>query len=166
VNALAKLTYRIDIHPDYIQYEVEKLWELERKLAYLEEEVVHPHLVDTAHEIADAYKSYVRKVTGALHSEVRVEDSKPVRVVSAAPHAIYVELGTEPHVIEPKNAKALRFEIDGKVVFARRVFHPGTEAQYAMRAAYQDNMPKAIVELDEKVEAYLREVEERIGMFI
>lgn len=36
--------------------------------------------------------------------------------------------GTRPHAINPVRAKALRFEIGGKVIFARYVFHPGTRA--------------------------------------
>lgn len=38
----------------------------------------------------------------------------------------FLEYGTQPHVIEPVRAKALRFEIDGEVIFAKLVHHPGT----------------------------------------
>jgi hypothetical protein len=34
--------------------------------------------------------------------------------------------GTMPHEVVPRNAKALRFETDGKVVFAAHAHHPGT----------------------------------------
>ena len=37
--------------------------------------------------------------------------------------------GTKPHIIRPKNAKALAFKIGGRVVFAKVVHHPGTKAQ-------------------------------------
>lgn len=37
--------------------------------------------------------------------------------------------GTRPHLIRPKNAKALRFRVDGKVVYAKVVRHPGTRAR-------------------------------------
>lgn len=46
----------------------------------------------------------------------------------SAPHAEYVSKGTRPHRIEPRQAKVLRFEVDGQIVFARFVEHPGTEA--------------------------------------
>ena len=36
--------------------------------------------------------------------------------------------GTAPHIIEPKRAKVLRFEVGGQEVFASRVFHPGIRA--------------------------------------
>jgi len=41
--------------------------------------------------------------------------------------ARFLEYGTQPHIIEPRTRKALRFEVDGTMIFARRVLHPGTE---------------------------------------
>lgn len=41
-------------------------------------------------------------------------------------YAGYVHDGTPPHVIVPVRAKVLRFTTQGRVVFARRVNHPGT----------------------------------------
>lgn len=41
--------------------------------------------------------------------------------------AVWLDEGTKPHVIEAKNAKALRFEIGGQVLFRKRVNHPGTK---------------------------------------
>ena len=75
-------------------------------------------------------------------------------------YGLHVEFGTKPHLIEPVNAKALmfpraggtlgvssggkgftKFEFGGKkvqrnVVFAKRVFHPGTNAQPFFRPAF------------------------------
>lgn len=34
--------------------------------------------------------------------------------------------GTPPHIIRPRQARALRFVAGGRVVFARQVRHPGT----------------------------------------
>lgn len=50
-------------------------------------------------------------------------------VSADAPYAAPVHEGARPHVIRPRNARALRFEINGRVVFARRVNHPGQRAQ-------------------------------------
>lgn len=41
---------------------------------------------------------------------------------------VFLEEGTDPHIITAKNAKALRFEIGGKVIFRKSVHHPGTKA--------------------------------------
>lgn len=38
-----------------------------------------------------------------------------------------VQFGSRPHIIRPKNAKVLRFETKGNIVFAKFVNHPGTE---------------------------------------
>ena len=51
----------------------------------------------------------------------RVDSGVTVRVPYAAP----VHEGARPHVIRPRFARALRFEINGQTVFARKVNHPG-----------------------------------------
>ncbi|MDK1473610.1 hypothetical protein QNO07_09280 [Streptomyces sp. 549] len=48
-------------------------------------------------------------------------------VTSTHPASIYVIKGTRPHVIRPRRAKALRFRVGGRTVFARVVNHPGTK---------------------------------------
>jgi hypothetical protein len=45
---------------------------------------------------------------------------------SVSNHAVFVNDGTRPHVIAPRYAKALRFEVWGEEVFAANVHHPGT----------------------------------------
>ena len=52
----------------------------------------------------------------------RAVEHDPLR----APHAVYVHYGTKPHDIRPKRVGGkLRFIIGGRVVFAKRVRHPG-----------------------------------------
>lgn len=50
-----------------------------------------------------------------------------VRVIASAPHSRILEKGSKPHVIVPRRASVLRFEVGGRVVFATRVNHPGTQ---------------------------------------
>jgi bacteriophage HK97-gp10 putative tail-component len=50
-------------------------------------------------------------------------------VFSDVEYASMVNDGTRPHVIRPKNASVLRFEVGGRVVYARVVHHPGTRAR-------------------------------------
>lgn len=54
---------------------------------------------------------------------------------STAPHSIWVENNTRPHVIFPRNKKVLRFLVAGRPVFAKYVFHPGTRGEPAFRDA-------------------------------
>ncbi|MCS7135473.1 MAG: hypothetical protein RMJ14_01795 [Nitrososphaerota archaeon] len=70
--------------------------------------------------------------TGKLRGSVRSEATSAYewRVVVGdvnARYAPFVFYGTRPHVIKPTNAKALKFEINGLTIFARKVLHPGTE---------------------------------------
>jgi hypothetical protein len=58
---------------------------------------------------------------------------------SRHPASLYVLGGTRPHVIRPVRARALRFTVGGRTVYAKVVFHPGTKANNflaeALRAA-------------------------------
>lgn len=56
-------------------------------------------------------------------------------VFVAAHYAAPVHEGARPHVIRPRNARSLRFEVDGRVVFARRVNHPGNAPNPFVRNA-------------------------------
>lgn len=52
-----------------------------------------------------------------------------------------IEYGTRPHTIEPARKNYLKFEIDGKTIFASHVFHPGTTANPHFQMALQRNEP-------------------------
>jgi hypothetical protein len=49
-------------------------------------------------------------------------------VVSEHPATQHVIYGTRPHIIRPRRARVLRFEVGGRVVYAAYVKHPGTRA--------------------------------------
>jgi hypothetical protein len=66
-------------------------------------------------------------------------ESNAVKIGSPVDYAPHVELGTKPHVIEPKNAKALAFKIGGELIFAKKVNHPGTEPHPFLRPAVLNN---------------------------
>lgn len=71
------------------------------------------------------------KKSGDLWRSLRVTAATPttVSVGSHLPYAAIHQLGgkTKPHVIRPKNKKALSFSIGGKKVFAASVKHPGSK---------------------------------------
>lgn len=49
----------------------------------------------------------------------------------------YLEFGTSPHIIRPRVARAMYFEIDGVGIFSKLVHHPGNRAvHFIMRAVY------------------------------
>lgn len=86
--------------------------------------------------------------TGNLRNSITVETLGPyaAAVGPTANYGRYVEEGTAPHVIVPKNAKALYFN----GIFTSRVSHPGTRAQPYMAPAAERHAPaltKAIAEV-------------------
>ncbi|MFF1834244.1 hypothetical protein ACFVXE_08565 [Streptomyces sp. NPDC058231] len=46
--------------------------------------------------------------------------------------------GTRPHIIRPRRAKALRFEVGGRVVYAAYVRHPGTKPNNFLKRALRE----------------------------
>lgn len=82
-------------------------------------------------------KYFAPKKTGFLAENIHVEFDTPLqaRLVDGTNYGVYVELGTMPHEIKPFTKKVLKFQKDGKDVFARKVFHPGGPAyHFFMRA--------------------------------
>lgn len=73
--------------------------------------------------------------TGRLRASIQGEFSRSFTlrprftVGSNVSYAAYVNDGTRPHIIRPRNAQALRFMVGGRVVYARVVHHPGTRAR-------------------------------------
>jgi hypothetical protein len=70
--------------------------------------------------------------TGQLAQSIgwRPAGNGSAEVYANAEYAGYVEKGTEPHVIRPKDRQALRFPVGGGVGFgfARVINHPGSKA--------------------------------------
>lgn len=92
--------------------------------------------------ILDDARNFVPKRTGRLLESLRAEvQGKVLRVGSLdVNYATDVELGTSPHVILPRNKKALYWpDADHPVA---RVNHPGTRAQpYLRPALFQRRTP-------------------------
>ena len=61
-------------------------------------------------------------------TKVRRRGKRIIRftVSNSHPNAIRMEKGTRPHVIRAKPGKSLRFEMNGKIRFFKKVNHPGT----------------------------------------
>jgi hypothetical protein len=80
-------------------------------------------------------KDFVPKKTSRLHDSLRAEcHDKVLRVGSLdCNYAADVELGTPPHVILPRNKKALHWP--GADHPVARVNHPGTEPSPYLRPA-------------------------------
>jgi hypothetical protein len=77
--------------------------------------------------VLQATKRQTPVKTGALKASLRWVTTGDTDVLWGIYYGQYVITGTRPHVIEPVNAKALRFMIGGQVIFAKSVNHPGTK---------------------------------------
>lgn len=66
--------------------------------------------------------------TGALRASITAAAQGPLawKIASPLPYAAAVEGGSRPHVIRPRRAKLLAFQVGGTRVFARQVRHPGS----------------------------------------
>lgn len=73
-------------------------------------------------------------------------------------YGVYVDQGTRPHVILPKNKKMLAFQKNGQWVFAKRVNHPGTKAQPFFSNAVDDAGPYAQKEMAHAMENVLNKI--------
>ena len=93
--------------------------------------------------IAEKARENAPRKTGRLRESIGIRRTKHGYEVvmggSKAPYAVFLEYGTRPHVIRPKRARALRFEVDGKIVYARYAMHPGTHPRRIMAKAISDS---------------------------
>lgn len=69
----------------------------------------------------------------------------------------YLEFGTKPHVIAPDRGGVLVFEIEGKTIFARYVFHPGTKPLGFVRVT-QDDLDKSISEIVDRLHSRISSI--------
>ena len=107
-----------------------------------------PVVLDRVGKVALGHmKANVAVQTGALRSSLYavLSSRSTLTLGSTAPHAVFVEKATKPHLILPRRpGGVLRFSVGiapvvglGSVVFTKRVHHPGTKAQPFMRPAAQ-----------------------------
>jgi hypothetical protein len=101
---------------------------------------VRGHMRDLVEEQAQRTKDYIREeapVGQGAEGHTHMRDTIYVRAAPGSGRtsfivgtsslvAVFVVKGTRPHIIVPRRATALRFSINGQVVFSKFVTHPGT----------------------------------------
>lgn len=96
---------------------------------------------DAAEYILAEMMSRVPVDTGNLRASLGIRQVGSAVIIGPdlkkAPYASFVEFDTKPHVIRAKNARALRFQVGGRTVYARQVNHPGTKGQRFVRDSFQ-----------------------------
>lgn len=86
-------------------------------------------------EMVSAAKRKVGKDTGRLRQSISSNYKKrgPVGVLTITANAPYAKdhhEGTRRHVIMPKRAQMLRFSKGNRIVYSRKVEHPGTKPNH------------------------------------
>jgi hypothetical protein len=100
---------------------------------------------ETAFEVQNLAQRYAPVDEGELEGSISAEGTAhPLtwEINVYAGHGAHVEYGTGPHIIRPRKGKYLRFVVNGKVVFAKIVRHPGTAAQPYLRPAVSQSRPR------------------------
>lgn len=86
---------------------------------------------ETAARGTTLFKDKTGETRGSIHGEVLGTKG----FVEARGAARWLEDGTTPHLIEARNAGALRFVVNGVTLYRRSVHHPGTRPRPFMQAA-------------------------------
>ncbi len=133
-----------------------------RNLKSIERRILDVARIGVATAVRVAYRNVRESTlfkdrTGQLRGTVDIIDTGAYskRLIAPASYALYVNGGTKPHVILPKNFPFLRFVIAGRVIFARKVNHPGTSPRpfmehaadaggQAMKIAFEDGVEQAV----------------------
>ena len=95
--------------------------------------------------------------TGRLKNSIKVIPYGKGLLIWMVDYGKFVEFGTPPHIIKPKNKESLKFEVGkierlsgnkkGKtIVFAKEVKHPGTRPNPFIRNTIQNKLKEIILE--------------------
>ena len=92
--------------------------------------MVGRHMHEIGLKIITGAKAMVGVRTRALRNSIRMRHARDARgqyvtVGSDLNYALVHHEGSRPHVITPRNGRVLRFRAGGRVVYARKVNHPG-----------------------------------------
>jgi HK97 gp10 family phage protein len=122
--------------------DVSRLAEALRRTAEQSDTTTQQVLVSASNQILAEMEARVPVDTGNLRRSLQIKVGTDKVVIGPnteqAPYAIYVERGTQPHVITPKKpGGVLRFKVGGTWVYARKVHHPGTQAQPFIEPAFE-----------------------------
>jgi hypothetical protein len=106
------------------------------------------------------YRDRTRNLTSSIH-EGKLTGSwasgtLTVSVIADAQYAAAIEYGSRPHEIVPRRRKYLRFAVGGRVVFAKKVHHPGTRAYEFLAKALEAQMPEITENIANAMERSLR----------
>jgi hypothetical protein len=97
-------------------------------------------------------KRLFRSRTGNLLQSIIAVPESDTRVVifgagtedSFLEYGKYLEFGTKPHVIKPRERKALKIPTSNGFIFRKKVHHPGIRARHYFFGNYEEKMKTAV----------------------
>lgn len=96
-----------------------------------------------AEDTRDEARRRIRKRTGKTAASIRVRNaSQRKATVVGSFVANFIDAGTQAHDIVPKKGSTLRFQKQGRTIFAKKVHHPRTAAHPFKRAAALEGLRK------------------------
>jgi len=124
------------------QADISKLADAMRHTAAQSQITTQQVLIGASNQILAEMESRVPVDSGRLRTSLRIKvEADRVTIGpddSIADYGGYVEFGTKPHVIRPKTpGGVLVFKMNGTLVYAKKVNHPGTKAQPFVRPAFE-----------------------------
>lgn len=118
--------------------DIERLAQALRESGKMSDPTTFNVLRDSANYLKAEMEARVPVRTGRLRQSIAIrEQSNSITVGPDTEYAEFVEFGTRPHVIKPKNKKALAFMAGGQMVVVKQVNHPGTKAKPFVRPAFE-----------------------------
>ena len=97
-----------------------------------------------AEDLRNALLDVVPVDTGLLKTSIKVIPQGKGYTIVMAKHGLYVEFGTPPHVIRPKNKKALHWGGKGGPV-VKEVHHPGTAPNPFVRSTIHTKLKDIVI---------------------
>ena len=82
--------------------------------------------------------------TGILRNSIEVLVTARGLLIRMVQYGKYVEFGSNPYVIKPKDKKALKFKAGGGFVIVKQVNHPGIRPTYFIRNTVRYKLPGII----------------------
>lgn len=105
---------------------------------------VQLHVANTGRKVEGNARRRVGVKTGKLKGTIgsRLTPSRPkgynVEVFAGTSYGLFHHDGTRAHVIRPRNASVLKFQVGGVTVYAQKVNHPGTKPNRFLLDALKD----------------------------
>lgn len=97
-----------------------------------------------ANDLRNALLDSVPVDTGRLKGSIKVQIKDDEIVIEMNDYGLYVEYGTPPHIIRPKNKNSLKWKSGDKTYFAKVVQHPGTRPNPFIRTTFKQDLVEIV----------------------